>query len=87
MLQVCIANRCREVLRPSPPRDLEFELEEDKLPANILRADVKVGGRRHLLFATDRQLELLVNARRAVVHRRDLLCYEATSQYSRLHPT
>jgi len=62
--QIRVANRCRQRLRPSPPADLQFRLEEDKLPSGFLRADISVGDRRHLVFATDAQLRLLARARR-----------------------
>ena len=37
---------------------------EDKLPANFCRVDVEVDKRRHLIFATDEQLDILSRARR-----------------------
>jgi len=58
------ANRCRQRLRPAAPVDLAFTLETDKLPENFFRSDVLVKERRHVIFATDRQLELLSKARR-----------------------
>jgi len=62
--QIRVANRCRQRLRPAAPTDLSFELELDKLPANFFRHDVRVKDRRHIIFATDHQLELLAKARR-----------------------
>jgi len=59
-----VTNRVRERLRPAPPVDLEFDMETDKLPPNFLRADVRVKQNRHLIFASDEQLELLTKARR-----------------------
>ena len=46
-------------MRPAEPRELNFTLDEDYIPANFYRGDVKVDHNRHLIFATDRQLELL----------------------------
>jgi len=58
------ANRCRQRLRPTAPVDLTFALETEKLPENFFRSDVLVKERRHLIFATNKQLELLASARR-----------------------
>ena len=57
------ANRLRKNCRPEDPTDLEFELNEDCLPENFLRADVRAGRKRHLVFATDAQLQQLIRAR------------------------
>ena len=50
----------RRSSRPKDPTDLEFELNEECLPENFLRADVRAGSKRHLVFATDGQLQQLV---------------------------
>lgn len=57
------ANRLRQRLRPADPKDLEFIIDEEAIPSGFLRADVKVKNRRHLIFATDPQLETLANAK------------------------
>jgi len=82
---VRIANRCREAMRPTAPRDLSFTLEADKLPPNFLRADVVVGHRRHLVFATDRQLELLATARRWYIDGTFYVVREPFSQLVSIH--
>jgi len=41
-----------------------FQLDHAVIPANFFRREVKVDERRHLIFATDSQLDLLVQARR-----------------------
>ena len=64
VLQVRMTNRGRQTLRPAPPKDLNFDLETDKLPADFLLEDITVGEKRHLLFATAAQLNLLARARR-----------------------
>ena len=51
------ANRFRQSKRPKDPTSIESELEDDALPENFLRADVETNTRRHLIFATDEQLE------------------------------
>lgn len=57
------ANRRRHRFRPRHPADLEFELSLEHMPDNFLRGDVRVGSRRHIIIATDRQLELLSRAK------------------------
>ena len=53
------ANRHRQKMRPAEPTDLEFEVNEDHIPEDFLKSDVKVDGRRHLVFATQNMLDLL----------------------------
>jgi len=62
--QVRAANKYRQKERPAAPRDLNFTLERNKLPADFLRDDITVDDRRHIIFATDHQLDLLSRARR-----------------------
>ncbi|XP_035692859.1 uncharacterized protein LOC118427277 [Branchiostoma floridae] len=62
-------NRLKSKLRPSEPKDLDFELARSHLPEEFLLRDVKVYAAttmkgRHILFATDHQLKLLASARR-----------------------
>lgn len=54
-------NRARAALRPIEPRDLLFQVHEDALSDNFLRSEVRVeeNGRRHFIFASDVQLQLL----------------------------
>lgn len=58
-----MANRVRQKKRPSNPTDLNFELDMAHIPDNFFRADVTVGGRRHLIFSTSKQLQLLEKAK------------------------
>ncbi|CAH1239155.1 Hypp5730 [Branchiostoma lanceolatum] len=58
-----MANRGREALRPKDHTSIDFELNHDYIPEGFLRADVWVRGARHLVFANDDQLALLVKAR------------------------
>ena len=53
------ANHRRQRLRPKDPQDLEFELATDHIPSEFLHADLRFWSRRHLVFATDQQLEFL----------------------------
>ncbi|KAJ8314143.1 hypothetical protein KUTeg_008704 [Tegillarca granosa] len=52
------ANRVHERLRPKEPEDLTFQIAPNYIPDGFLRADVKVGDERHLIFATEDQLQL-----------------------------
>ncbi|XP_035663387.1 uncharacterized protein LOC118407075 [Branchiostoma floridae] len=58
-----MANRNREKLRPKDPTTMDFELNHDYVPAGFLRGDVWCGERRHLVFASDKQLTLLSKAK------------------------
>lgn len=58
-----MANRRRQQLRPEDPKDLEFLLQEDHIPTGFLRSDIKRQDKRHLVFASDEQLELLSQAK------------------------
>ena len=53
------ANWHRQKKRPAEPLDLDFEINGDHLPAGFLQSDLKVDGRRHLVFATKNMLSLL----------------------------
>ncbi len=50
------ANRHRQKKSGS---SLDFDLSEDHIPEDFLKADVKVDGRRHLMFATKNMVSLL----------------------------
>lgn len=43
---------------------MNFELNKDAMPADFYRREVKVGDRRHLIFSSDSQIQLLKQARR-----------------------
>ena len=58
------ANRKRQANRPAEPTDLTFEISEDNIPPNFLKFDINVGDRRHLVFATDEQCQLLAKAKK-----------------------
>ena len=68
------ANRKRQQLRPKDPLDLDFELEEGHIPDGFFRSDVKVRDRRHLMFATDQQLQFLARAKSLYIDGTFKLC-------------
>ncbi|XP_071810737.1 uncharacterized protein [Apostichopus japonicus] len=49
------AIRHRQKMRPAEPQDLQFEIDESHIPSDFLRKD----GKRHLMFASDKMIELL----------------------------
>ena len=57
-LALC-ANRYRKKMRPPEPKDLSFIVDESYIPEEFYRGDVIVDNRRHLIFATSHQLDLL----------------------------
>ena len=56
-------NRQRQGTRPRHPRDLKFEVQEHAIPEDFFQYDIEVNDRRHLMFATTAQLELLIQAK------------------------
>ena len=57
------ANRLRQSNRPADPTSIAFDLREDVLPENFLRADITTRNGHHLIFASDEQLNTLREAR------------------------
>ncbi|KAG0719438.1 hypothetical protein GWK47_050452 [Chionoecetes opilio] len=56
-------NRKRQGTRPRHPDGLHFDVNEDHIPDSFLRKDVRIGDRRHLIFATDTMLRHLSQCR------------------------
>ena len=59
-----VANHHRQKMRPNHPSDLDFEIHYDHVPEAFLKRDIIVNGKRHLLCATDHQIDLLKKAKR-----------------------
>ena len=74
------ANRVRQKLWPKEPTSLEFDLEEDHIPDDFLRADVHVPDRQHLIFATEQQLHHLSKAKTWYVDGTFKLCRHPFTQ-------
>ncbi|KAJ8310410.1 hypothetical protein KUTeg_012275 [Tegillarca granosa] len=61
-----VCNRLRQKERPKDPVNLQQEVDTDFIDGHcpdFFRRDITVGDRRHLLFSTDRQLQLLWKAK------------------------
>ena len=74
------ANRLRQQLRPEDPTDLQFELSEDCIPADFLKASVQIRRKCHLVFATEEQLHQLAWAKNWYVDGTFKLCWEPFHQ-------
>ena len=74
------ANRLRQQLRPEDPTDLEFEISEENIPTGFLKADICSRSKRHLVFATNQQLQQLVQAKNWYVDGTFKLCRQPFSQ-------
>ena len=74
------ANRLRQQLRPEDPTDLAFEISEENIPTGFLKADICSRSKRHLVFATNQQLQQLVQAKNWYVDGTFKLCGQPFSQ-------
>ncbi|XP_069163140.1 uncharacterized protein [Procambarus clarkii] len=59
---VRLANRVRKSHRPAEPIDLNFDLALHSLPQGFFKKDIRIENQRHMIFATDQQLDLLSKA-------------------------
>ena len=57
------ANCLCQSLRPENPKDMNFELVEECVPAGFFQADVQVKDWRHLIFARQEQLAISARAK------------------------
>jgi len=77
------ANRVRQNMHSRDPLDLEFELCQEHLPDAFLKADIKKHGKRHIILATDQQLERLSKAKSWYIDGTfKLIVGETTSMYA-----
>ena len=60
---VCMANRARKHAINQYVQNLAFEVNEDHIPEEFLKGDILKHGKRHLMFATEEQLQLLWKAK------------------------
>lgn len=76
------ANRTRQQLRPQDPKDLDLDLDlqMEHIPDGSFREDVKIRGRRHLVFASDKQLELLQQSKTWYIDGTFKLCRQPFTQ-------
>ncbi|PFX20540.1 hypothetical protein AWC38_SpisGene14995 [Stylophora pistillata] len=64
-------NRLRQKMRSEDVKDLNFSLKEDVIPPGFYQGEVKVKKQRHLIFATEQQLNLLAAAKSWYIDRID----------------
>lgn len=60
-------NHKRKLMRPDDPRQLEFDLSVADIGADFLKGDIWVEGKRHIILASDYQMQLLSTARHWLV--------------------
>ena len=53
----------RRKIRPTDPDNLDFDMDNDHMPADFLQRDIRVGASRHVIMATLTMLTLLARAR------------------------
>ncbi|KAL9951920.1 hypothetical protein ACROYT_G044670 [Oculina patagonica] len=73
-------NHLQQCLRPTDPVDLEFELQTEHIQDDFLRKDIKVLGRRHLMFASTKQLKVLCHAKSWYIDGTFKLCLQSFNQ-------
>ncbi|XP_068231288.1 uncharacterized protein [Palaemon carinicauda] len=74
------ANRQRQILRPTEPKNLNFEVDVNHIPDDFLIADVSVRERRHLIFATTEQIKHLTRAKSWYIDSTFKLCRHPFTQ-------
>ena len=57
------ANSKLAAVRPRNPDDLQVLISNENIPDDFMHRDESVGDRRHILFATDRMLDLLAQTK------------------------
>ena len=79
------ANRHLQKMRPAEPTDLEFEVNENHILEDFLKSDLKIDGRRHLVFATRSMLDLLSKSKTWYVDRTFKVVKEPFTQLFTIH--
>ncbi|XP_068219805.1 uncharacterized protein [Palaemon carinicauda] len=57
------ANRVRQKMKQDTSSSLDFELNEDFMPSAFMKRDLILGNERHLILATNHQIELMSQAK------------------------
>ena len=57
------ANQLQQHAHPKGPKDLDFDLAENFLPEEFLCRDIAVDNHHHLLFATEKMIDILSHAK------------------------
>ena len=68
-------NLKRKLQRPEDPRTLEFDLDADRIGPAFVKGDVRVGASRHIILATDYQLQLLRESHHWLVRQNKNIIY------------
>ncbi|KAK3743593.1 hypothetical protein QZH41_010236 [Actinostola sp. cb2023] len=77
------ANRQRQRLRPKDPDSIDFDIDMSHVPEGFLKGDIGDKRRRHLIFATDQQLQNLSQAKTWYIDGTFKLCrYPFTQLFS-----
>jgi len=80
-----LINYDRAHARGENPTSLFFTPDPNHIPKGFFKAKVKVGDQRHFIFATDKQLQLLKNAKRLYVDGTFKLVREPFKQLFSIH--
>ena len=80
------ANRLIQQLRPEDSTDLEFEISEENIPADFLKADVCIRSKRHLVLASSQQLQQLVKVKNWYVDGTFRICRQPFNQLFTINP-
>ena len=56
-------NKCRASGRPCDVTGSSFQINLEHIATNFMRADISVDGARHVIFMTDKQVEIMSNAK------------------------
>ena len=80
------ANRLIQQLRPEDPTDLAFEISEENIPADFLKADVCIRSKRHLVLASSQRLQQLVKVKNWYADGTFRICRQPFNQLFTINP-